>query len=86
VAAHRPDQAVDAESAESTAVRGAAARAVVQQLATLPGRQRECVVLRFYADLTVPEIARSLGIAEGSVKSHLHRAMTTLAIELEDQR
>jgi RNA polymerase sigma-70 factor (sigma-E family) len=86
VEAHRPDARLDAESAESTAVRGADARAVVQRLALLPRRQRECVVLRFYADLTVPEIGRSLGIADGSVKSHLHRAMTALAIELEDQR
>ena len=84
--AHRPDTAFDAESAEATAVRGASARAVIERLAGLPRRQRECVVLRFYADLTVPEIARSLGLAEGSVKSHLHRAMSTLAIELEDQR
>jgi RNA polymerase sigma-70 factor (sigma-E family) len=85
-AAHRPDAGVDSESAESAAVRSAAASAVVEGLAHLPRRQRECVVLRFYADLTVPEIARSLGVAEGSVKSHLHRALTTLAIELEDQR
>jgi RNA polymerase sigma-70 factor (sigma-E family) len=85
-AAHRPDARADAESAEATAVRGADARAVVEGLSVLPRRQRECVVLRFYADLTVPEIARALGVAEGSVKSHLHRAMTTLAIELEDQR
>lgn len=84
--AHRPEARVDMESAESTAVRGADARAVVEGLAVLPRRQRECIVLRFYADLSVPEIARSLGVAEGSVKSHLHRAMTTLAIELEDQR
>jgi len=43
-------------------------------------------VLRFYADLTVPEIARTLEVAEGSVKSHLHRALAALALELEDQR
>jgi RNA polymerase sigma-70 factor (sigma-E family) len=84
--AHRSDAPADAESAEAGAARGATSRAVVRQLAMLPRRQRECIVLRFYADLTVPEIARSIGIAEGSVKSHLHRAMTTLAIELEDQR
>ena len=86
VEAHRPDATVDTESAESTATRGATARVVIERITGLPRRQRECVVLRFYADLTVPEIGRSLGIAEGSVKSHLHRAMTTLAIELEDQR
>lgn len=85
-AAHRSDAPTDAESAERGAERAAAAGAVLRQVESLPRRQRECVVLRFYADLTVPEIARTLGVAEGSVKSHLHRAMSTLAIELEDQR
>jgi RNA polymerase sigma-70 factor (sigma-E family) len=86
VRAHRDDPLADAESAEQGAARHASGRAVAAGVATLPRRQRECVVLRFYADLSVPEIARTLGIAEGSVKSHLHRAMTALAIELEDQR
>lgn len=85
-AAHRIEPDDDAESAEVGAVRDASARAVVDQLAQLPRRQRECVVLRFYDDLTVPEIARVLGVAEGSVKSHLHRALSALAIELEDER
>ena len=85
-AAHRPDRPDDIESAEHGAARGARAAAVVDRLRHLPRRQRECIVLRFYDDLTVPEIARALGVAEGSVKSHLHRAMTTLAIDLEDQR
>jgi RNA polymerase sigma-70 factor (sigma-E family) len=84
--AHRPDRPTDVESAEHGAVRRERDRAVLDQLDRLPRRQRECVVLRFYDDLTVPEIARSLGVAEGSVKSHLHRALSTLAIELEDQR
>ncbi|MFL6206477.1 MAG: RNA polymerase sigma factor [Acidimicrobiales bacterium] len=84
--AHRPEVGADAESADHGVVRKERDQAVVKQLDQLPRRQRECVVLRFYADLTVPEIARSLGVAEGSVKSHLHRAMTTLAIELEDHR
>lgn len=84
--AHRPDVRADAESAETGAARAASAQAVVDQVAALPRRQRECVVLRFYADLSVRDIAHALDIAEGSVKSHLHRAMSTLAIELEDQR
>ncbi|HUW04192.1 MAG TPA: sigma-70 family RNA polymerase sigma factor [Acidimicrobiales bacterium] len=83
---HRPEGGPDAESAESGAIRGEQARHVVERLRQLPRRQRECVVLRFFDDLTVPEIATVLGVADGSVKSHLHRAMTTLAIELEDQR
>jgi RNA polymerase sigma-70 factor (sigma-E family) len=84
--AHQPDRAIDVESAEHGAAQGARAAAVVDQLRQLPRRQRECIVLRFYGDLSVPEIARALGVADGSVKSHLHRAMATLAIELEDQR
>ena len=84
--AHPPDRPTDVESAEHGAVRRERDRAVLDRLDHLPRRQRECVVLRFYDDLTVPEIARSLGVAEGSVKSHLHRALSTLAIELEDQR
>jgi RNA polymerase sigma-70 factor (sigma-E family) len=84
--AHRADRPVDVESAEHGAERGASALAVVERLHHLPRRQRECIVLRYYDDLTVAEIARALGVAEGSVKSHLHRAMATLAIELEDQR
>jgi len=86
VRSHREGRTLDAESAEQGAVRQASGRAVVERLAELPRRQRECIVLRFYADLSVPEIARALDVAEGSVKSHLHRAMTTLAIELEDER
>jgi RNA polymerase sigma-70 factor (ECF subfamily) len=38
------------------------------------------VVLRFYADLTVPEIADRLGIAEGTVKSRLHHALRRLRV------
>jgi RNA polymerase sigma factor (sigma-70 family) len=84
--AHRPEPTVHVEAAEHGAVRRDRDRLVLEQLDRLSRRQRECVVLRFYEDLTVPEIARALGIAEGSVKSHLHRALSTLAIELEDQR
>lgn len=45
---------------------------VVTALAALPRQQRACVVLRFYDDLTVPEIAAETGLAEGTVKRYLH--------------
>jgi RNA polymerase sigma-70 factor (sigma-E family) len=48
----------------------------------LPRRQRQVVLLRFYADLTTDEAASTLGISAGSVKSHLHRAVGTLRDEL----
>ncbi len=41
------------------------------------------VVLRFYADLTVPQIAIRLGIAEGTVKSRLHHALRRLRTAVE---
>lgn len=52
---------------------------VVQQaLAGLPPRERACVVLRFYDDLTVPELARRLGISEGTAKRYLSDALGRL--------
>ncbi|GCD21811.1 RNA polymerase sigma24 factor [Cellulomonas algicola] len=51
---------------------------VQSAVATLPPRQRAVVVLRFYDDLTVPEIARTLGIADGTVKRYLSEATERL--------
>lgn len=56
--------------------------ALVAALATLPDTQRRAMVLRYLADLTVVEIAEREGVAEGTVKSWLHRARTTLATHL----
>ena len=51
---------------------------VQNAIATLPPRMRACVVLRFYDDLTVPQIARDLDLAEGSVKRYLSDASQQL--------
>lgn len=51
---------------------------VQRAIATLPPRLRACVVLRFYDDLTVPQIARDLDLAEGSVKRYLSDAAQQL--------
>ncbi len=48
-------------------------------LARLAPRIRACVVLRFYDDLAVREIADQLGIAQGTVKRNLHDAAATLS-------
>ncbi len=56
---------------------------VVQDaLAGLPPRERACVVLRFYDDLTVPELARRLGISEGAAKRYLFDALGRLEKKL----
>ena len=57
----------------------ASARAdTAKALAGLTPRQRACVVLRYYEDLTVPRIAEELGCAEGTVKRHLSDAMAVM--------
>jgi RNA polymerase sigma factor (sigma-70 family) len=55
---------------------------VRRALATLSPKQRACVVLRYYEDLTVGEIADELGCAEGTVKRHLADARAKLAMQL----
>ncbi|MFD1934889.1 MULTISPECIES: SigE family RNA polymerase sigma factor [Nonomuraea] len=48
----------------------------------LPDRMRAAVVLRYYEDMTEPEIARTLGISVGTVKSTVSRAVAKLRDEL----
>jgi RNA polymerase sigma factor (sigma-70 family) len=48
----------------------------------LPERQRVVLVLRFYEDLTVGEIARTVDWPVGTVKSLLHRALNRLRKDL----
>lgn len=57
---------------------------VMGAMVKLPRRQRECLVLRYYLDLSEAEIAVTLGISRGSVKSHTSRAMTALSSTLGD--
>ncbi|MGW2092018.1 RNA polymerase sigma factor [Promicromonospora sukumoe] len=47
-------------------------------LAKLSPRQRESVVLRFFEDMTVPQIAQTLGTSPGTIKRHLSNAMEVL--------
>jgi RNA polymerase sigma-70 factor, ECF subfamily len=49
-----------------------------QALEILPVEQRETVVLRYFSDLTVPEVAAAMGEREGTVKSRLSRALDRL--------
>lgn len=51
---------------------------VMALLQTLPRRQREVLVLRYYADASEAEIAETLGVSRGAVKSHAHRGMNAL--------
>ncbi|WP_291379619.1 sigma-70 family RNA polymerase sigma factor [Demequina sp.] len=47
-------------------------------LRELPPREQVCIVLRFFDDLTVPQVAARLGLAEGTVKRYLADARARL--------
>ncbi|MGH3347684.1 MAG: SigE family RNA polymerase sigma factor [Nocardioides sp.] len=68
-----PDVAVPADHITGLAVR--------QVLARMPPEQRDVLVLRYYADLSVADIAEVLGIAPGTVKSRAARALHALAAD-----
>jgi RNA polymerase sigma-70 factor (sigma-E family) len=55
---------------------------LAQALRALPARQRDAVVLRYLVDLSEDDVAASLGVAPGTVKSHLHRAVASLRTTL----
>ena len=56
--------------------------AVHDAVANLPERYRVLVVLRYFDELTVPQIASSLSLPEGTVKRRLHEAKALLHNEL----
>ena len=56
--------------------------AVLQQLALLPQRQRETLVLRYWMDLPLGEIAEAMGTRVGTVKSQLSRGLATIGAAL----
>ena len=62
------------ESTLTTARRGA----VLEAMGQLPQRQREVMALRYYLDLSEAEIADTLGISRGAVKSHASRGCAAL--------
>jgi RNA polymerase sigma factor (sigma-70 family) len=73
-----PKAAPDMPSAEPGAMALIERSSVVAALRSLPDRQREVVVLRFYADLSDAQIAAAMGISRGAVKVHTARAMSAL--------
>ena len=59
-------------------------QALGQAVRGLPRRQRECFLLRELQGLSVADTAAAMGCSEGSVKTHLSRALGALRISLED--
>jgi RNA polymerase sigma-70 factor (sigma-E family) len=80
---YAPKGLPDAPSAENGAITELERTEVIKALAELPTRQREALVLRYYADLSEAEIANAMGISRGAVKSHTARGMAALRTVLE---
>ena len=76
-ASTEPDRQSDAERMTA---------ALERALQALPLRQRQAFLLRVWEDLDVAETARAMGCSEGSVKTHLSRAMHALRAALGDYR
>jgi RNA polymerase sigma-70 factor (sigma-E family) len=82
---HAPKSAPDEPSAEHAALALIERSAVISALRLLPVRQKEAIVLRYYADLSEADIAQAMGISRGAVKSHTARAMASLKSILEQE-
>ena len=65
-------------SGDDVAERVSNRETLMRALADLPPRQRACVVLRYFEDLSVEDTAQALGCSEGTVKSQTSRALGSL--------
>ncbi|MFG2292246.1 RNA polymerase sigma factor [Streptomyces sp. NPDC048603] len=78
-----PPPPSDVPSAEDHVVLDEAHREVLAALGRLTPRRRQVLVLRYWADLSEAEIAETLGISRGAVKSNASRALDALERILE---
>lgn len=61
-------------------------RRLLEHVRLLPVRQRDCVTLRYFEELSIEAIAATLGVSANSVKTHLKRGMANLARTLDAER
>jgi RNA polymerase sigma-70 factor (sigma-E family) len=78
-----PKPPPDMPSAEHGALTLLERSDVIHALRRLPVRQREALVLRYYLDLPEAQIAATMGISKGAVKSHTARAIASMRAALE---
>ncbi|MDX3540091.1 SigE family RNA polymerase sigma factor [Streptomyces sp. MB09-01] len=83
VRAWTPSPEADVPSAEDHVVLDEAHREVLAALGRLTARRRQVLVLRYWADLSEAEIAATLGISRGAVKSNASRGLDALERILE---
>jgi len=83
---HLPAYEPDMPSAEQGAITLLERSAVIKALRSLPARQREALVLKFYLGLSEEEVAAAMKISTGAVKSHTSRGKAALRTALDPER
>lgn len=78
-----PESADVAPMPEDALARTEDIHALRAMLVTLPQRQREAVVLRFFEEMSVEQTAEAMGCAPGTVKATVHQALRALRRKLE---
>jgi RNA polymerase sigma-70 factor (sigma-E family) len=81
---HAEQSLCPAPTAEEAALVSDERRQILTALAALPRRRREVLVLRYYLDLSEAEIAATLGVSAGTVKSTAARGLAELARALRE--
>lgn len=81
---HTPDEPGLVAAAEEAGVARSERERILAAVRRLPEKQAGVIVLRYYLDLSEAEIAETLGIARGSVKSHAHRGLAKLEAMLAE--
>ncbi|MDQ1679823.1 MAG: hypothetical protein QOI42_682 [Frankiaceae bacterium] len=84
--AGQPQDLRHASPADQDVLATESQREVLAAVQSLPERQRQVLILRYYTDCTEVEAAETLGISIGAVKSHAHRAIASLGKKLEASR
>jgi RNA polymerase sigma factor (sigma-70 family) len=77
-----PRPAADGPAPQRRPPAAAGLPAVIPALRGLPARQREAVVMRYYAGLPEPRVAELTGISRRAVRRHTRRAMAALCAAL----
>lgn len=77
---------ITAAPADEQLERDESVRGLMRALDDLAPRQREALVLRYWLDLPLAEIADAMQVRVGTVKSLVSRGLARLAVELEDLR
>lgn len=86
VRTHRLEPPAHAPAAETTVLRASGHEALLAAVARLPRRQRQVLVLRYFAELSIADTAEALGLSATAVTAATHRAVKALAHLREEFR